>query len=647
MKIFGRVILWVIGGLTALAALAAVALAILVARIDVRAEIERAAEAATGRELTLSGSVGVSYWPVLGLHAAGATLSNVEGGRAPAFLTADDIHVGVELRPLLNRQVVVRELVLQRPRIALEVDEQGTPNWILAPKATPRPPGAPPVQPRPDSTPSAPAVDVERTSLRAVRVTDGEVSFYDARRAAGWVISEVDLSTALESLAAPMHLVGDVRYNDRPVALDIEIGRPGAALRGEATALKLNIKSELLDARFDGQTVGASGELAGAITASGPSFRQLAAWSSAPLQGGVGFEAFDVTGRLAIGGGRYDFSNAIVSLDRMHGRGDFVLAQHSGKPYLSGRLQLADFDLNPYLAGTAPPAETESAETRNAPNAQIAAVEAPARALDVKVAPASTPVDFSGLKSFNADLELITAAVLVQHMRIDGAHLNLVLNDGSMAATLHTVQLYGGSGRGRFEIDAREAAPRIAEDLAFSGIDVRNFLSDAVNFANIEGRGELSLNLSMQGRTQQELIASANGRMHIEVVSGVLHGVDLGGVSRTIRNALRGELISTDAVTPFQGFSATFAVADGVLASDDLSFNTPDLRIPGIGAIDLGQRRLDVRLSARSPRGGISVPFSVRGPWTEFAYRYDGNGRDQAEILTRVRAAEAAARAGR
>ena len=73
-------------------------------------------------------------------------------------------------------------------------------------------------------------------------------------------------------------------------------------------------------------------------------------------------------------------------------------------------------------------------------------------------------------------------------MRVDAARLNLVLNDGFMAATVHNASLYGGSGRGRFEIDAREPATRMVHDLAFSNLDARRFLTDAINFANIEGR---------------------------------------------------------------------------------------------------------------------------------------------------------------
>jgi AsmA protein len=640
-----RIVMIVVGSLVALALMGAGALAYLVLRLDVRGEVERAVETATGRDLTISGDVGVSYWPVLGLRAHEATLANVEGGRAPAFIAADEIDIGVELRPLLNRQVVVRRLVLQRPRIALEVDAEGEPNWVLAPRTGTGPPETTP--------PSEPSIDIARTRLREVRINDGEVSFFDARQGSGWVAGEVDISTAITSLDEPMRVDGSMRYNDRPVAFDAVLARPGAAARGELTALELELESELLNATFSGQTVATSGEIAGTVRASGPNLRELASWTGSPLQGGAGLAQFAVTGRIVVGGGAYDFSNAGFAIDQVRGRGDFILSEVRGKPYLSGRLELFDFDLNPYLTGETPPPTSEEEavaaaampDARQSTPADLAVVRAPPRALDVQAAPSAAPIDFSGLRAFNADLELVTAAMLVQQMRIDASRLNLVLNDGFMAATIQSVSLYGGSGRGRFEIDARTAAARITQDLVFSGLDARRFLADAINFTNIEGRAELSLNLRTEGRTQTEMLANVDGQTHIEVVSGALHGVDLGGVATTIRNALRGELIAPEARTPFQGFSATFAIADGVFASDNLSFNTPDLRIPGIGVLDVPQRRIDVRLSPRSPRGGIAVPFSVRGPWAQLSYASDLNDRALREIQPRVRDVEAASRA--
>jgi len=642
-----RIVMIIVGSLVALALMAAGALAYLVLRLDVRGEVERAVESATGRDLTINGGVGVSYWPVLGLRAREVALANVEGGRAPALLAADEIDIGVELRPLLDRQVNVRRLVFQRPRIALEVDQEGKPNWLLTPR---RPEGPPP------QTPPDPGVDVSRTTLREVRTVDGEISYFDARRGAGWVVGDVDISTALAGVEAPMRVEGSLVFNEQKIELDANVARPGAAIRGELTQLTLSLQSALIEADFSGQTVATSGELAGTVRASGPSLRQFSAWTGTPLQNAVGFEQFAVTGRLTVGGGGYSFSNAGFAIDQVRGRGDFVLSEVNSRPYLSGRLELFDFDLNPYLSGQAPPpapveqaevaaAMPDAGETGPQTTAEIATVEAAPRAVDVRAQASETPIDFSGLKAFDADLELVTHAVLFQHMRIESGRLNLVLNNGFMAATVHNLSLYGGSGRGRFEIDAREPATRIFQDLAFTNLDARGFLNDAINFSNIEGRSELNLNLRIQGRTQSEMIASADGYAHLEVVSGALHGVDLGGVAGTIRNALRGELIAPEARTAFHGLSATFSIADGVLASDNLSFNTPDLRIPGIIVIDLPSRRLDARLAPRSPRGGVVVPFSARGPFGQFTYAHDLSDRAQREIQPRVDQVQAAARA--
>ncbi|MEZ6023614.1 MAG: AsmA family protein [Hyphomonadaceae bacterium] len=309
-----RWLLLIVGSLFTIVIMGAGLLAYLVLRLDVRAEVERSVEQATGRDVVIAGNVGVSFWPVLGLRAGEATLANVEGGRAPVFIAADEIDVGVELRPLLNREVVVRRLVLQRPQIALEVDDEGNPNWIL----TPRPPeGAPSTPPPGTEVPSGSASTMP--SLRSIRINDGEISFFDARQGGGWVIGEADISTAITNLESPMQVEGSFRYNDQPVEIDARLMRPGAIARGEPSPLTLDLRSELLTASFDGQSVAVSGEIAGAVRATGPSLRQLAGWVGSPIQGGVGLEQFAVSGRLVVAKGATVF-NAGFAVDLVRGR---------------------------------------------------------------------------------------------------------------------------------------------------------------------------------------------------------------------------------------------------------------------------------------------------------------------------------------
>src|SRR4029079_17015193 len=138
---------------------------------------------------------------------------------APALATMERINVGVEIRPLFERDVVVRQLVLQKPRIALEVDAQGRPNWILRPVATTQRP--------PSQTPN-PNARARQFSLREVTITNGEVSFYDARRQTGCAVAHANLKSALTSLNDPVRIEGDVKYNDHKLDLRVEVARPGA-----------------------------------------------------------------------------------------------------------------------------------------------------------------------------------------------------------------------------------------------------------------------------------------------------------------------------------------------------------------------------------------------------------------------------------
>ncbi|MES1157100.1 MAG: AsmA family protein [Alphaproteobacteria bacterium] len=620
----------------------------LVSRLDVRAEISNAVEHATGRKLTIAGSVGVSFWPVLGLEAHEASLANVQGGRAPALAAMDAIHVGVDILPLFHREVVVKQLVLDHPRIALEVDSNGVPNWTLQPPPPPAPaPGAPAPKPT-QAQSSAPPVQAQSFSLRDITINDGEVSFFDARRNGGWNVTQAKLHTALTSLTDPFVVDGSLTYGGQSLTLHAEIITPQSALKGQGTPLRLEVQSQLLNAEFTGRTTSVAGEMAGEVRAWGPSLRQLAFWAGAPIVGGVGLENYAVSGSVGVSGGQYSFSNAGFSVDQVRGRGDFVLMRRNNKPYVSGRLEIFDFDFNPYLTGVAPP-QAAQVSTDGAPAgtpgqapAQIVTVAAAPRAVDITQAPTETPIDFSPLKSINADLELTTHKVLFQHLLIDHSSLDLVVNDGFFAATLHEIDFYGGSAIGSLQVDARDPDIKIGQQITLHGVDANKLLSDAVNFQNLEGTAEVTYTLHSHGRTQSDMIKSTDGTAHIEVVSGAIRGVDMGGLSRTLQNALNGDLIKPAARTQFEGMSATFAIGDGVLASSNLSFNTKDLAIPGIGVIDLPGKRIDLRMAPRSSHGGIVIPFSARGPFTAVQYTTDITDRARREIQARITQVQAA-----
>jgi AsmA protein len=585
-------------------------------QFDARAEIERRVEAATGRDCEIKGAVSVTFWPTLGFKGADASLANAPGGSAAHMLTAREVVIGMALEPLMQRRLEVHEFILVEPVVALEVDVQGRPNWILKPVAPSRP-----------QQPTASGAKPTTFSLHGMRVIDGRFSYANLKTKSAYAIEDVDARVDLDGMEAPLTVSGEATFRGQRAVIDLTVGVFRALTTGQPTPLKASLTAPALSATLDGTLDVKTGGLSGELSASGPSLRGLAAWAGNPLGQGPGLEAFKIAGRLDVGVKRYAFDNAAIEIDNIKSRGDFLIEQGPRAPFLSGRLEVAALDLNPYLA-----------PRTQAGGVQVASVQQ----VDVKSPGWSDiPIDLTGLKAVNANLELTTGPLQIQKTKLDRTQVSLLLNDGYLIATMRELEMYGGNGTGRFEIDARGADVTIRNELAVQKVDAQRFFADAFGFTNLEGTAKIDWGFSGRGATQKSLMGSLTGDGAFTFQNGALRGVNLGGVGRTIRDAMRGEMVSPAARTPFSSFTATIKAADGVLATNDLQMVAPQARINAIGVIDMGGRTIDMRLTPRL--SGVAVPFRVSGAWTGIGYASDILGRARPGIEARVRAVRAKA----
>ncbi|MEL6441591.1 MAG: AsmA family protein [Cyanobacteria bacterium J06621_8] len=85
-------------------------------------------EEATGREVTLEGDIdlALSWKPTLKIN--GVTVANADWGQAPYFLNVEQLLLTLDLAPLLQREISVTGLNLERPIIYLEKNQSGI-NW--------------------------------------------------------------------------------------------------------------------------------------------------------------------------------------------------------------------------------------------------------------------------------------------------------------------------------------------------------------------------------------------------------------------------------------------------------------------------------------------------------------------------------------
>ncbi|MGM0412686.1 MAG: AsmA family protein [Pseudomonadota bacterium] len=220
-----KLLRYLLVGLAALVALliaAAVILPLVIDPDDYRDEIETAVADATGRELAIEGSIGLSYFPWLGVEIGAVELGNAEGFGPEPFARIQRAQVRVRVLPLFRGRAEVDTLVLDGLRLNLARQADGTTNWDdLASGGTAEAPAAPTdpdaqgAEPEADAPEAAaedePAPDATEDPLAAlalggIEVSDAAVTFKDGGSGAEYRLREMNLRTGALAADEPIPL---------------------------------------------------------------------------------------------------------------------------------------------------------------------------------------------------------------------------------------------------------------------------------------------------------------------------------------------------------------------------------------------------------------------------------------------------------
>jgi AsmA protein len=577
-------------------------------------EAERRIEAATGRDLSLGDDISVSFWPALGFSVDAVALSNPEGFAADqAFIAADRIVFAVDALALLRGAIEVKQLIFERAQMRLQAKADGAVNWAF---------------PTEQSAPSA-ETTIEDLRLDDVRLVNSVVSFQGAE-GAPLTFQNVDVSLALQSLDAPAHLQAALDYRGERLSIDSTIALPRAILAKGQTPLSARLESGPLIASLDGSFDVATGALAGKLEANGASVRRLLAWFGSPMGEGGGFGAFRIAAHMARAGEQTALTGASFSLDAINASGALTLLnQESGRLRVSGALNIANLDVNPYL-----PAPTQGDQA----------------GAQVNTAWSNAPLDLRGLRALDANLNLTLGALKFQRMSFADVALNLRVANGAADARLSRIALYQGAGAARLIADGSGATARVAVELDARDIQAEPLLTDAIGFNKIAGRGRLVVSLIGGGASQAALMRSLNGTASFNFNDGQWKGVNLAQVARTVQAALTGAAAGDGGATDFAELAASFRVANGVAVTDDLRLLNPFVRLDGAGLIDIGGQSIDMRIAPRAVRSaqgqggdaslqGLGVPFRASGPWANVKFAPALGDLVQNELRTRAQEA--------
>lgn len=582
-----------------------------------RERITQAVKSATGRDLTIGGDIGVSFFP-LGVKVEDVALANPPEFGADSFATMRSLEAGVAILPLITGRIEIARFVLVEPKINLIVAEDGTNNWTFQSK-------------EPEAAPDTPAPQdggrkIEEVSLGEVKLEDGAVSYTNRQTGESWAASAINIDVSLPSLDKPASLDGSAVWKGKEVKIGLKTGKPRAVMDGTGAPLTLNVDSELLKAEFEGTAAaGESPSLSGKTDLNVTSVRALSAWLAEPMAPGKGFGPLAIQGNLAYESQRIDFSDATVKFDSIDGTGRMFMRMGGDRPYVNAELKVGTLDTSPYMGGSGgAPAGGGGGDGRPAPAGGGGW--------------STEPIDLGGLKAIDGDFRFLAQKVLVNKLTFTDSVLALTIKDGILFADLSQMSLYGGKGKAKLVVGGAAGTPQISTDMAFTDIAIEPFLRDGANFEKLSGTGNLTLSIRSQGESQKALASNVNGSGAMKLKDGAIKGINLAAMVRNLQGAFTGAGIGGgEQKTDFAELGGTWTITGGILQNQDMTLLNPLLRIEGAGIANIGERTVNYIVvpkavasiegqGGRQDLTGVSVPVRIKGPWDNLTFAPDPKG---------------------
>ena len=423
---------------------------------------------ATGRELVLDGPMSLTLLPLPSASVAGVKFFNMPGSKNPNMVEVKSITVKPALFALLGGRLEVDEVILVEPKIVLEINPEGKPNWEFTPSVAEAKPAAP--------KPSSPAP----LSLGRLTIENGTLIFSDSKAGLAVTAEQANITASVGSIDGPYALAGSATVNGAPFKIDLTVGAKGSD--GFATSLALEANGKLT---FKGMLseLGPNAKLSGVASASAESLTGFIA----TLVSVAGQPVPPLPPLLA---SKFSFDGGIELSQSQVAARDFkmALAGDSGsgslavtlKPALAvdGKIALPRIDLDRALAGLRAP---------------------PASSAPGKPAPPSAPATGSGasvLDTLTAKIALEAAEVIYNKQPIRNVALELDAKGGvvampKLAATLPgdmvlqaRSTLSGSTVSGDFSL----VGPRLRDTLQWLALDVSSVPAGKLTRLSLKGK---------------------------------------------------------------------------------------------------------------------------------------------------------------
>jgi len=574
-----------------------------------RPYINRKVSETTGREFAIRGDLDVKFqrsqetetgWrrfvPHPHISADNVYMSNPTWSTVGTQMAAAKrVEVGVNLLPLLSKNVVITDLRLAAPDIAVQRRKDGSNSWTFK-----------------DNGPSEWKVDIRRLAFNSgkVRYVDEPLAL-DLRATA----TSIDGKQPAPANGVPpygMAFTLDGTYNKAKITGG---GKAGAVLSLTGDDTRFPIEAE---ARAGENKLGLRGVIRDPRSLSGFALQmQLAGASMADLYALTGVllpetPPYSTKGNLL---GKKDgdfwtftykdFSGKVGASDIA---GTLAYQQRTTRPLLTGALtsqQLRLADLGPTVGADTGTGTKAAGKVKSPP---------PGKAL---------PVDqFNTEKwgALDAEVKFTGKQIVRTHdIPLRDIETTIRMKDKVLTLTPLSFALAGGRITSNIRLDGREKVLDASARLAARGLKIRELFpklqSMQASFGEINGDGALA----GKGNTVAAMLGTSQGEINAVVTEGTVSRFILELAGLNVANAVYAKIFG-DKQTMLNCVAAQTTVRNGRANIDRFVLDSEDAVVNMTGYVDLATERLDVDVRPKSKGARIlslRTPLYARGTFTD------------------------------
>jgi AsmA protein len=539
----------------------------------------------TGRAVSITGDVGVTFWPVLGVTAGGLEVGNADWTDKGAMLTAANAAIGVDAGALLRGEIRFTNIAAQSPVIRLEQRRDGRASWQFTDSSS----GAR------IETESEPTASRRPLSIQKLTVTDATL-IYDAEGADVLRYEGVDLALDWPERGGAADITASMAPAGEAVQLAARIDSFADFLEGGVQPLRADVATRGGEVSFDGRG-SLNGALAGDLRVDIPdTARFLASFGAGgvTLPRGLGQSVDLRSGLTLTADRRLALRNIAVDLggNSLTGQADLAL---NGTPRITANLRTGALDLSAL--------SDETAETGGSGSPTTAGLEGWSR----------QEINADWLAAFDGDIALSAESIDLGQLALGPTRAVLRNDRARMVFDLQDMSAYGGKVAGEFVMNNRSGLS-VGGKLRAQGVQMRDLLEDTAGVTRFTGDGTAEVSFLGSGQSVDAIMRSLSGAGVLTMGRGTIAGIDL--------DALLGSVDAKGGSTVFDSVDATFDIAQGILRNDDLLMLLPNFNATGAGQVNLGARTLDYTVTPKAlrvnaARGGLAVPVRITGPWAD------------------------------